>query len=188
MNTNDHGTGGPNATDHSLALRVKDGDQEAARDLYERYVQRVFGLVDSKLGAKLRATTDAEDIVQSVFRSMFRGMQAGSYGVEPGSTLWNLLAVISLTKLRRRAHHQTAQRRDVDRLVSLQTIADGEAAAIHLLAVAEYISTLLLEGLVLAVESTSRRSPISILSLINWITVAESSIVMEATAAEGINF
>lgn len=128
MNINDHGTGGPNATDHSLALRVKDGDQEAAHDLYERYVQRVFGLVDSKLGAKLRATTDAEDIVQSVFRSMFRGMQAGSYGVEPGSTLWNLLAVISLTKLRRRAHHQTAQRRDVDRLVSLQTIADGEAA------------------------------------------------------------
>jgi RNA polymerase sigma-70 factor, ECF subfamily len=106
---------------------VKGGDEDAAHVLYERYVQRVFGLVDSKLGAKLRATTDAEDIVQSVFRSMFRGVQAGNYEVEPGSTLWNLLAVISLTKLRRKAHHQTAQRRDVDRLVSLQTVAGGEA-------------------------------------------------------------
>ena len=127
MNSSDSGAGRLTSTDHSLALRVKDGDQDAAHVLYKRYVQRVFGLVDSRLGAKLRATTDAEDIVQSVFRSMFRGVQAGNYEVEPGSTLWNLLAVISLTKLRRRAHHQTAQRRDVDRLVSLQTVADGEA-------------------------------------------------------------
>ena len=127
MNSSDSGAGRLTSTDHSLALRVKDGDQDAAHVLYKRYVQRVFGLVDSKLGAKLRATTDAEDIVQSVFRSMFRGVQAGNYEVEPGSTLWNLLAVISLTKLRRRAHHQTAQRRDVERLVSLQTVADGEA-------------------------------------------------------------
>ncbi len=127
MNSSDSGAGRLTSTDHSLASRVKDGDQDAAHVLYERYVQRVFGLVDSKLGSKLRATTDAEDIVQSVFKSMFRGVQAGNYEVEPGSTLWNLLAVISLSKLRRRAHHQTAQRRDVDRLVSLQTVADGEA-------------------------------------------------------------
>ncbi len=115
------------STDHSLASRVKDGDQDAAHVLYKRYVQRVFGLVDSKLGAKLRVSTDAEDIVQSVFRSMFRGVQAGNYEVEPGSSLWNLLAVISLSKLSRRALHQNAQRRDSERLVSLQTVADGEA-------------------------------------------------------------
>ena len=79
------------------------------------------------MGVKLRASTEAEDIVQSVFRSMFRGVQEGNYEVEPGSTLWNLLAVISLSKLRRRALHQNAQRRDSERLVSLQTVADGEA-------------------------------------------------------------
>lgn len=94
---------------------MKDGDQDAAHVLYKRYVQRVFGLVDSKLGVKLRASTEAEDIVQSVFRSMFRGVQEGNYEVEPGSTLWNLLAVISLSKLRRRALHQNAQRRDSER-------------------------------------------------------------------------
>lgn len=127
MTSPDSGSGRLTPTDHSLAKRVKNGDQEAAHVLYQRYARRVFGLVDSKLGAKLRTTTDAEDVVQSVFRSMFRGVQTGTYGVEPGSTLWNLLAVISLTKLRRRAHHQTAQRRDVDRLVSLQTVCDGEA-------------------------------------------------------------
>ncbi|MDA7915196.1 sigma-70 family RNA polymerase sigma factor [bacterium] len=127
MTSSNSGAGRLTSTDHSLASRVKDGDQDAAHVLYKRYVQRVFGLVDSRLGAKLRATIDAEDIVQSVFRSMFRGVQAGNYEVEPGSTLWNLLAVISLTKLRKRAHHQTAQRRNLNRLVSLQTLADGDA-------------------------------------------------------------
>ena len=72
------GAGKLSSTDHSLASRVKDGDQDAAHVLYKRYAQRVFGLVDSKLGAKLRASTDAEDIVQSVFRSMFRGVLVGS--------------------------------------------------------------------------------------------------------------
>ena len=127
MTSSNSGAGRLTSTDHSLASRVKDGDQDAAHVLYKRYVQRVFGLVDSRLGAKLRATIDAEDIVQSVFRSMFRGVQAGNYEVEPGSTLWNLLAVISLTKLRKRALHQTAQRRNLNRLVSLQTLADGDA-------------------------------------------------------------
>lgn len=127
MTSPDSGSGRLTPTDHSLAHRVKDGDQEAAHVLYQRYACRVFGLVNSKLGAKLRITTDAEDVVQSVFRSIFRGVQAGNYAVEPGSTLWSLLAVISLTKLRRRAHHQTAQCRDVDRLVSLQTLSEGEA-------------------------------------------------------------
>lgn len=127
MNSSKPGAGRLASTDHSLASRVKDGDQEAAHVLYKRYAQRVFGLVDSKLGNKLRASTDAEDIVQSVFRSMFRGVQAGNYEVQPGSTLWNLLAVISLTKLRRKALHQAAQRRDVERLVSLQTVAEQEA-------------------------------------------------------------
>ncbi len=127
MTSSKSGAGKLTSTDHSLASRVKDGDQDAAHILYERYVQRVFGLVDAKLGAKLRASTDAEDIVQSVFRSMFHGVQEGNYEVEPGSTLWNLLAVISLTKLRRRALHHHAQRRDIERLVSLQTVADAEA-------------------------------------------------------------
>ena len=81
MTSPDSGSGRLTPTDHSLAKRVKNGDQEAAHVLYQRYARRVFGLVDSKLGAKLRTTTDAEDVVQSVFRSMFRGVQTGTYGV-----------------------------------------------------------------------------------------------------------
>jgi RNA polymerase sigma-70 factor (ECF subfamily) len=105
---------------------VRDGDEDAASMLYERYARRVLGLVESKLGARLRSTTEPEDVVQSVFRSMFRGVQSGNYDAPPGATLWNLLAVISVNKLRRKATHHSAQCRDMDRVVSLDAVTDGE--------------------------------------------------------------
>ncbi len=111
-------------TDRSLLVLVRGGDEDAAKALYERYARRVFGLVESKLGERLRASTETEDVVQSVFKSMFRGVRSGHYDAPPGSTLWNLLAVISVHKLRRRANHQSAQRRDSSRNVSLDTLAD----------------------------------------------------------------
>lgn len=92
--------------------------------LYDRYARRVFGLVESKLGARLRASTEPEDVVQSVFKSMFRGVQSGHYDAPPGTTLWNLLAVIAVHKLRRKAVHYAAQCRDSKRNVSLEVV-DG---------------------------------------------------------------
>ncbi len=117
-------------TDKSLVVMVRDGDEDAAELLYERYARRVFGLVRSKLGARLGAVTEPEDIVQSVFRSMFRGMQSGNYDAPPGSTLWNLLAVIAVRKLSNKANHHAAKRRDSSRNVPLDVQTDGMSAAI----------------------------------------------------------
>lgn len=102
---------------------VREGDQDAAAQLYDRYARRVFGLVRSKLGAKLAAATEPDDIVQSVFRSVFRGMQAGHYDAPPGETLWNLLAVIAVRKLASKATHFSAKRRDIGRTVPIETDA-----------------------------------------------------------------
>jgi RNA polymerase sigma-70 factor (ECF subfamily) len=106
---------------------VRDGDEDAAGILYERYARRVLGLVESKLGARLRAATEPEDVVQSVFKSMFRGVQAGHYDAPPGATLWSLLAVISVNKLRRRGSHHSAKCRDIARVVSLDALVEAEA-------------------------------------------------------------
>ena len=100
-------------------MLIRHGDQDAATALYERYARRVLGLVESQLGAKMRANMEAEDVVQSVFRSIFQGVQAGNYDAPPGSTLWNLLAVVAVHKLRRRANHLSALRRDANRNVAL---------------------------------------------------------------------
>jgi RNA polymerase sigma-70 factor (ECF subfamily) len=98
---------------------VRDGDEEAATILYDRYAKRMFGLVRSNLGEKLKSATEPEDIVQSVFRSVFRGMLSGHYEAPPGETLWNLMAVIAMNKLRHKATHHNAQRRDIDRRISI---------------------------------------------------------------------
>ena len=106
---------------------VRDGDKDAANILYERYARRVLGLVEAKLGARLRSSTEPEDVVQSVFKSMFRGVQSGNYDAPPGATLWNLLAVIAVNKLRHRAVHLSAQRRDSSRVVSLELLENYDA-------------------------------------------------------------
>jgi RNA polymerase sigma-70 factor (ECF subfamily) len=122
LNSPNSNPGDLSPTDRSLVVMVRDGDEDAANVLYERYARRVLGLVEAKLGARLRSTTEPEDVVQSVFKSMFRGVQSGNYDAPPGSTMWNLLAVIAVNKLRRRAVHQSAQRRDIRRLVSIETV------------------------------------------------------------------
>ena len=117
-------------TDKSLVVMVRDGDEEAAVMLYERYARRIFGLVQSKLGTRLGSMTEPEDIVQSVFKSVFRGMQSGNYDAPPGTTLWNLLAVIAVRKLSNKANHHSAQCRDAGRNVPLDVDTDGVEAAI----------------------------------------------------------
>lgn len=120
--------------DQQLVEAVRDGDESASTELYQRYARRVVGLVDSQMSDWLRGVTEAEDIAQSVFRSIFRGVQGGDYEAPPGNTLWSLIAVIAVRKTRRRATHHLAKRRDSKRSVALEptdavSSADGEEFA-----------------------------------------------------------
>lgn len=107
-------------SDKSLIMMIREGDDGAASLLYRRYAHRVLKLVQNRMSGRLRAKTEPEDIVQSAFRSIFRGVQSGHYDAPDGSTLWNLLAVIAVNKLRRHANHLFAQRRDANRDVTLE--------------------------------------------------------------------
>jgi RNA polymerase sigma-70 factor, ECF subfamily len=113
--------GGLSQTDRSLVVMVRSGDEDAAYELYDRYARRVFGLVKSKMGARLATATDPDDIVQSVFKSAFRGMKSGHYEAPEGATLWNLLAVIAVRKLSNKANHHSAECRDINRKVSIES-------------------------------------------------------------------
>lgn len=115
-------------TDRSLIARIRSGDEAAAKELYDRYARRVFGLVRSQMAEHLRSQVEPEDIVQSVFKSIFRGVNAGGYDAPEGGTLWQLLAVIAVHKVRRNANRRAAARRDDRRTQSLEAVADGQLA------------------------------------------------------------
>lgn len=128
---------GLSQSDKSLVLMIRDGNDEAAEVLYTRYAQRVLGLVQARMSERLRSKTEAEDIVQSAFRSIFRGVRSGQYDAPDGSTLWSLLAVISVNKLRRQANHLFAQRRDATRDIALDPLAEGIGIDQHSVAILE---------------------------------------------------
>src|SRR5262245_20820873 len=84
----------------ALLARYRLGDQDAATELYTRYVHRLRALAERRCASSLARCLDADDIVQSIFRTFFRGVRQGFYDVPEGDALWKLLLVIALNKIR----------------------------------------------------------------------------------------
>ncbi|RPI88679.1 MAG: sigma-70 family RNA polymerase sigma factor [Planctomycetaceae bacterium] len=122
---------GLSSTDRSLLLRIRGGDEQAAVDLYERYAQRILGLVRNQMASHLRARHEPEDIVQSVFKSIFRGIQSGVYSAPGSGSLWSLISVVAVHKVRKTATRQAASRRDDRRTTSLDGVDDSQLLATH---------------------------------------------------------
>ena len=89
-------------SDRSLVARIRSGDDSAATELYERYASRLLGLAKHQVSPASRSIAEPDDIVQSAFKSLFRGVHSGTYDAPDGASLWNLLAVIAIHKVRRR--------------------------------------------------------------------------------------
>lgn len=108
-----------------LFQRFIDGDEEAAEEVFHRYVQRLTQLARSRLSARLSARLDPDDVVMSAYRSFFVGARRGRFLIERGGDLWRVLVEITLHKLYRQVTHHSAQRRSVRREVSSVADADG---------------------------------------------------------------
>lgn len=100
-------------SDRSLLRRLNDGNEQAAVQIYARYVDRLRALARAKSSRELSSREEPEDIVQSAFGSFFRGVQGGGYEVPAGRDLWNLLLVITLNKIRAKGRYYRAAKRDV---------------------------------------------------------------------------
>jgi RNA polymerase sigma-70 factor (ECF subfamily) len=113
------------ASDGSLLARFRAGQDDAATELYHRYVERLRRLVSNQFSPRLAARLDAEDIVQSAFGSFFRVAKAGIYNVPGGEELWKLLLTIALNKMRSQGTFHNAAKRDV----RVTTPLEDDAAA-----------------------------------------------------------
>ena len=97
-----------------LLNRWRDGDQQAAAQLYELYSQKLTALASKNLGARLAPRVDAEDVVQSAFRTFFRRSAGGEFHINNSEQLWRLLIKITILKARTQARRHTAGMRDVN--------------------------------------------------------------------------
>jgi RNA polymerase sigma-70 factor, ECF subfamily len=98
-----------------LLIRWRNGDQQAAKELFERYAAALTAVARRNLSAKLRHRIDPEEVVQSACRSFFLGALEDRYELSPGADLWRLLVAITLNKLHLRIRFNTAQKRAIDR-------------------------------------------------------------------------
>jgi RNA polymerase sigma-70 factor, ECF subfamily len=112
------------SSDKSLIARIKEGDDDAASQLYERYAARIFGLVNSRMGDRLKSLVEPQDIVQSIFKSVFRGLNTGAYEAPPGGTLWQLIALIAMNKVRKNATRRMASKRDARLTVPIDELTE----------------------------------------------------------------
>jgi RNA polymerase sigma-70 factor (ECF subfamily) len=97
--------------DRMLVDLCRAGDQNAARQLFEHYVNRLLPLARLRLSQRLASRVDPEDIVQSVFRTFFKRLKAGEFQIEQEDDLCKLLVRITVHKtLRQVAFHKAGKR------------------------------------------------------------------------------
>ncbi|MEX2114278.1 MAG: ECF-type sigma factor [Pirellulales bacterium] len=100
-----------------LLARIRHGDQDAARQLVERYERAVRVAVRTNLSdPRLRRQFDSLDVCQSVLASFFVHMTTGAYDLNSPAQLLALLTKMAQNKLGTRARDQYRMRRDVRRL------------------------------------------------------------------------
>jgi RNA polymerase sigma-70 factor (ECF subfamily) len=95
--------------------RLRQGDDQAAQHIFERFAGRLTALARSRMSGLVRGQVDPEDIVQSVFRSFFVRQSAGEFSLQGWDRMWSLLAMITLRKCGHRAEYFYAACRDVHR-------------------------------------------------------------------------
>jgi RNA polymerase sigma factor (sigma-70 family) len=99
-------------TDGSLLRRFAAGRESAANTLYTRYSDRIRALARARLPEHLLNRADPDDVVQSVFRAFFESARRGLYEVPDDDSLWCLLAVVTVNKVRSLHVFHAAARRD----------------------------------------------------------------------------
>ncbi len=94
-----------------MLQRWREGDQQAADDLFQLYGERLIALARGRISDQLARRLDPEDVVQSACRSFFRGASEGRFQPQHGGDLWSLLVAITLNKLHLQMRRNSAAKR-----------------------------------------------------------------------------
>jgi RNA polymerase sigma-70 factor (ECF subfamily) len=107
--------------------RLHARDDDAAREVFQRFARRLIALVRHQFGPALQNRIDPEDVVQSAYKSFFHRFDEGKFALGNWDSLWGLLTLITLRKCADRVEYHKAQCRDVAREVAAPSGAEGGA-------------------------------------------------------------
>lgn len=88
------------------------GDEQAARELFDRYAERLLALARRRLSQRMASRVDPEDVVQSVFRTFFYRAKEGQFDFQGQDDLSKLLVRITVHKTLRQIEFHKAAKRD----------------------------------------------------------------------------
>lgn len=117
--------------------RIRDGDEDAARELLGRYEAKVRLVVRRQLPGLLRSRFDSQDFLQSVWGSFFRRMRAGPEELDTPENLVAFLARAARNKVIDEYRRASSKKHNVRREESLwdgtkpRDLADGSDTPIE---------------------------------------------------------
>lgn len=98
---------------------LKQGDEEAAQELWSRYAIRLVEFARKRLGRSQKGIADEEDVAQLVFASLCRGASEGRFrDVRNRDELWWMLLTITKRKATDQLRRETAQKRGGGKVLS----------------------------------------------------------------------
>ncbi|MEZ6122236.1 MAG: sigma-70 family RNA polymerase sigma factor [Planctomycetaceae bacterium] len=109
-----------------LIRRVRDRDEDAARELTVRYEKAIRRVVRIHLrDPRMRRVMDSMDVCQSVLTSFFVRTALGEYELDTPDQLINLLTTITRNKVVNQVQRHQTQRRDIRRTIGLPMDSQG---------------------------------------------------------------
>jgi RNA polymerase sigma factor (sigma-70 family) len=111
---------------HELLERIKNGDEDAARELLARYESKVRLVVRRQLPRLLRSRFDSLDFLQSVWGSFFYKIRTGPNDLDEEQNLLTFLAWAARNKVIDEYRRAATQRQDIKREEPLESQRDQE--------------------------------------------------------------
>ena len=115
---------------------VKAGNSLAAREIWQRYYQRLVGMARQRLRGRQRQLADEEDIAISVFESFYRAAENGRFPDLSGrDDLWRLLLRMAARKIIDQQRRNETVRRGGEETIQpiVSKSPDGEDAIIQVI-------------------------------------------------------
>jgi len=109
-----------------LLARIKNGDEEAARELLSRYESKVRLVVRRQLPRLLRSRFDSTDFLQSVWGSFFHRIQTESNDLNEEENLIAFLAWAARNKVIDEYRRAATQKQNIHREESIENRGERE--------------------------------------------------------------